>query len=59
MAGSLRHLDFSDSVLIAEAMTISANTQGAFSYQDLRDMEFPEYEKIVARVKKELEARNE
>ncbi len=57
MAAAVRNVDFSESSLIKESYWVSAMTYGSFRYKDLRDMPFPEYEALLARVAKDAEER--
>jgi hypothetical protein len=58
VAGSLKNIDFNESVLIAESYQMSKITGGGFGLADLRDLSFPEYEKLISIAVKESEERD-
>ena len=47
-----KQIDFTESILIEEAYAVCVATHGGFGYQDLRDMPFPLYEKLIDHIVK-------
>ena len=55
VAGSLKRIDFDESVLLEEAYQMSKITSGGFGLSELRDLPFPEYEKLISLAMRESE----
>jgi hypothetical protein len=55
VAGATRGIDVDEAVLITEAYTVARFTYGGFSYNDLREMPFTEYVKLVAKVREDID----
>jgi hypothetical protein len=47
MFDSIKYIDFNEDILLNEAYTIMQLSNGGFNWQDLRNMAFTTYEKIV------------